>query len=174
MHKEKPNLHSSNNHNTDFSEIEANLKNLYISLKYKINSDKIKLNENEFKIFELEKLKRLDLNILVNYLKEMIEIYSDFRIEKSIMNNNRNFVEKDFDIMNLSFINNDVEIPIEEKSFDCLTIKNEKNDDFDNNREYIKQIKKSSNSNWKNKEYVEYERLIQKLEAEIRERIKVN
>jgi len=144
----------------NYLKLEESLKNLYISLKYKMTKEEKKPNISEYNKKEFEKLKKVDMAILIDYLKEMIDIYADFKSEKALYDNNQKIREESINRMDL--IKNDVEIYIEEKEFDCLTIKNE-----------ITHKNNILNNNFKCKDYLEYEEIIKKLEAEIRDRIQV-
>jgi len=137
--------------------IEENLKNLYISLKYKIKKGNDKPIINDYCKDELEKLKTIDLNILMDYLKEMIDIYADYKTDKALFENSQKIRVEN--ISKIGGSTNDTEILMEENDFDCLTIKHD--------------ISNKNKENFKTKDYLEYEKIIMKLEAQIRNRIQV-
>lgn len=98
--------------------IEA-IKDLYVDVKIKYKSD----NEKEFKNNELEKIKEINVFKLIDYIKESINIYINYKLDEARNSfNETNCKEK-------VFTNNDEEV---------------------------------------------YEKMIKKLEADIRNHIKVN
>jgi len=153
MLQEKHNQQKSN-HN----KIEESLKNLYISLKYKIGLEDKKKNMNDYFKAEFDRLEKVDLAILMDYLNEMIDIYADYKTDKALFETNQK-LRDDENIYKLDGSKNDIERLIEEDGFECLTIKYEN--------------PKKSIENSKFKDYFQYEKIIKKLEAEIRNRIQV-
>jgi len=111
----------------DFNEIDYAIKSLYLELKIK---GLVEENSEKLIYEEYEKIKDLDVLTIIEYAKQLIDIYINIHIEKAL---------KDYDNKKKSHNKND------SKELNILV----------NNNEV-------------------YEELIQNLEADIRNHIKVN